>query len=141
MVVTSVITEAHPADLRHLQDATVDVIARIHAMDARPDELAFLELDRPGDTALRRHVADTRAFYEWVVADGMRSPLLERGFADAGVQTSSVVMTNVYALSNRMGEMARNVRQGQGAMTVTSFEGVASVDGSFAVDAIAAVAK
>ena len=66
---------------------------------------------------------------------------LERGFADAGVVTAGVVMTNVYALSSRMGEMARLVRRGPGAMTVTSFEGVASVDGSFAVDAIAAVSK
>jgi hypothetical protein len=66
---------------------------------------------------------------------------LERGFTEAGVRTPGVVMTNVYALSTRMGETARKVRPGQGAITVTSFEGVASLDGSFAVDAIAAVSK
>jgi hypothetical protein len=66
---------------------------------------------------------------------------LEKSFADAGIQTAGVVMTNVYALSSRMGEMARKARRGPGAMSVTSVEGVASLDGSFAVDAIAAVSK
>jgi aminoglycoside phosphotransferase (APT) family kinase protein len=39
-----------------------------------------LELDRPGATALRRHVADSVAFYEWVASEGARSPLIERAF-------------------------------------------------------------
>ena len=35
---------------------------------------AFLELDRPGDTALRRHVADSAAYYQWVAAAGSPVP-------------------------------------------------------------------
>jgi hypothetical protein len=66
---------------------------------------------------------------------------LDRGFSDAGVQTPTLVMTNVYALSNRMGELARKLRPAAGQITVTPFEGVASLDGSFAVDAVAAVSK
>ena len=38
-------------------------------------------LARPGATPLRRHVEEQRGYYDWVVADGRRSPLLERGFA------------------------------------------------------------
>jgi aminoglycoside phosphotransferase (APT) family kinase protein len=50
-------------------------------MDVSADDIGFLELDRPGDSAMRRHVADARAYYEWVAAEGSRSPLIERTFA------------------------------------------------------------
>jgi aminoglycoside phosphotransferase (APT) family kinase protein len=40
----------------------------------------FLELDAPGDTSLRWHIAHTRAWYEFVAADGVSSPLVERAF-------------------------------------------------------------
>ncbi len=75
------LSEASPADQRRLQDAAVRTLAAIHGAEVEPEELRFLELDRPGDTALRRHVADTAAYYEWVVSDGARSPLIERSFA------------------------------------------------------------
>jgi aminoglycoside phosphotransferase (APT) family kinase protein len=75
------LSEAAPADQRRLQDAAVRVLAAIHGADVTAEDTAFLELDRPGDTALRRHIADTAAYYEWVVADGARSPLIERAFA------------------------------------------------------------
>jgi aminoglycoside phosphotransferase (APT) family kinase protein len=61
---------------RVLQDATVDVLAHLHAMEPLP----FLRFDEPGDTALRRHVAHTAAWYEYVAADGVRSPLIEKAF-------------------------------------------------------------
>jgi aminoglycoside phosphotransferase (APT) family kinase protein len=73
--------DASEEQQRRLQDSSVRVLAALHGIDARPDELAFLELDRRGATALRRHVEDQRAYYEWVVADAARSPLIERGFA------------------------------------------------------------
>jgi aminoglycoside phosphotransferase (APT) family kinase protein len=73
--------DASEKQQRRLQDSSVRVLAALHGIDARPDELAFLELDRRGVTALRRHVEDQRAYYEWVVADAARSPLIERGFA------------------------------------------------------------
>lgn len=75
------LSEASPADQRRLQDAAVAMMAGVHQADVTAEDIAFLELDRPGDTALRRHVADTAAYYEWVVADGARSPLIERSFA------------------------------------------------------------
>ena len=75
------LSDARPEDQRRLQGNAVRTLAAIHEAAVEPGELTFLELDRPGDTALRRHVADTAAYYEWVVSDGARSPLIERGFA------------------------------------------------------------
>lgn len=69
--------DAPPDRQRALQDATVDLLCELHAMPA-PD---FLDFGTAGDTALRRHLAHTRAWYEFVAADVAASPLIERGFA------------------------------------------------------------
>jgi len=69
---------ASDAERARLQRASVEVLALLHGMDAEPADVSFLELDVAGDTALRRHVADQHAYYEWVAADGIRSPLIER---------------------------------------------------------------
>jgi len=74
------LSEAAPADQQRLQTSSVRVLAELHDMDVTPQDLAFLEFDRPGHSALRRHVADTAAFYQWVAAEGARSPLIERAF-------------------------------------------------------------
>lgn len=70
--------DAAPADQERLERATVGVLAELHHMPL--DGLGFLSFDEPGDTALRRHVAHTRAWYDFAVADSGPSPLLERGF-------------------------------------------------------------
>jgi aminoglycoside phosphotransferase (APT) family kinase protein len=75
------LSEAAPADQQRLQTSSVRVLAALHDMDVTPEDTAFLELDRPGASALRRHVADSAAYYEWVAAHGARSPLIERSFA------------------------------------------------------------
>ena len=75
------LSEADPADQRRLQDAAVRTLAAIHGAAVDDDDIGFLRLPGPGDSALRRHVADTAAYYEWVVSDGARSPLIERAFA------------------------------------------------------------
>lgn len=67
---------ADPAERRQLQDATVEVLARLHEVPA--SAAGFLELSDPGETPLRRHVAHTAAWYAFVAADGTRSPLVER---------------------------------------------------------------
>jgi aminoglycoside phosphotransferase (APT) family kinase protein len=72
--------DASPADQRRLQDETVDVIARLHAIERPLEAFAFLEFDEPGPTHLRRHVAHARAWYEYASRGGQRSPLVERGF-------------------------------------------------------------
>jgi aminoglycoside phosphotransferase (APT) family kinase protein len=73
--------DADPADQRHLQDATVGVIARLHAIEAATDRFAFLQPPTAGDTPLRRRVALTQDWYRFAVAGGPRSPLVERGLA------------------------------------------------------------
>jgi aminoglycoside phosphotransferase (APT) family kinase protein len=64
-----------------LQNATIAVIAELHAIDDVERRFPFLDLDRPEPTALGRHVGDWGAYYDWIAADGLRSPLLERALA------------------------------------------------------------
>jgi aminoglycoside phosphotransferase (APT) family kinase protein len=73
--------DAAPTDQRVLQDATVDVLVRLHGAADPVRNFAFLEFDEPGDTHLRRHVAHTRTWYQWATEDGAhRSSLIEAGF-------------------------------------------------------------
>lgn len=74
------LSEASPSDQRRLQDSAVRTLAAIHDAEVSKADVSFLELDRSGDSALRRHVAHTVSYYEWVVSDGARSPLIERAF-------------------------------------------------------------
>jgi len=74
------LSEASETDQQRLQNSAVRVLAQIHNMDVDSADIEFLELKRPGDTALRRHVADLVSYYEWVSSDGVRSPLIERSF-------------------------------------------------------------
>ena len=73
------LTEATPAQLQKLQQATVRILADLHSIPIG-DDTSFLEYPVDGATPLRRHVKDQRLLYEWVVADGERSPLIERSF-------------------------------------------------------------
>jgi len=74
------LSEAAPEDRRHLQDASVGVLAELHAIDASSPDLAFLDFDLPGDTPLHRHFENQRRYYEWMRGP-RRHPLLERAFA------------------------------------------------------------
>jgi aminoglycoside phosphotransferase (APT) family kinase protein len=60
-----------PADRqRLLQDSTVDVLAKLHAIPDAAETFVFLtEVDPPGDTALRRHFGWLRQWYEYAVPD------------------------------------------------------------------------
>lgn len=71
------LSEASDDEQRALQDASIDVLAAIHAVDAPQQRFPFLAAGR-GD-ALRANVEAQRAYYEWV-AEGTPSPLIERGF-------------------------------------------------------------
>ncbi|HUY63963.1 MAG TPA: phosphotransferase family protein [Acidimicrobiales bacterium] len=75
------LSEADQQDQQKLQDSALATLAELHGARIGPHDTAFLELDCPGDSALRRHVAHSAAYYEWVVSDGARSPLIERGLA------------------------------------------------------------
>ncbi|TQF69150.1 phosphotransferase family protein [Rhodococcus spelaei] len=75
------VSEATPEQRRTLQDASVDVLARLHAVPDPQQHFGFLRLHDAGPSAeqsLRAHLARQRGFYEWAAADGPRSPLIER---------------------------------------------------------------
>ena len=74
-------------------------------------------------------------------AAGLAFQRLDRELNAAGVQVSDIIETNVYSLSERMGELARKIRPTPGTIVVVQSEGVASLDGTFAVDAIATTGK
>lgn len=64
---------------RELQDATVEVLAKMHSIPHAEKTFAFL-CEGQGDTALCRRVDWLRSWYDFAVPDIGRSPLLERAF-------------------------------------------------------------
>ena len=72
--------DADPSDQEALQRASVGILADLHGIDPSGHDTAFLEIDAPGDTALRRHFNDQLAYYEWVRGD-RRHPIVEDGLA------------------------------------------------------------
>ena len=68
-----------PADKqRELQDATVEVLAKLHSIPNAAKTFEFLaEVDPPGDTALRRHFEWLKQWYQFAVPDIGRSELVE----------------------------------------------------------------
>ncbi|RDB48172.1 phosphotransferase family protein [Tsukamurella tyrosinosolvens] len=64
------------ADLRELADASVDVLATIHAVPAPADGL--VPTPGPGETALAAHLRRLRAFYDWAAQKHGGAPLLDR---------------------------------------------------------------
>lgn len=74
------VTAASPEERAALQASFVEVLARLHAIDGAAERFAFLAVDRPGATALRRLLDEQAAYYEWA-REGVRVPLIERAFA------------------------------------------------------------
>lgn len=73
--------DATPEQQRTLQDATVEAIAALHDITDAAARMPFLERAKPGDTHLRRHFANTQAWYAMARDGGTRSELVERTFA------------------------------------------------------------
>lgn len=73
--------EADPTEQRRLQDLTVDVIARLHAIPDAATTFGFHDEGYDGASALERNLARTRAWYDFAVADLGRSALIDRGLA------------------------------------------------------------
>ncbi|WNG83626.1 phosphotransferase family protein [Mycobacterium sp. ITM-2016-00316] len=71
--------DAAPERRRELQDSTVEVLAKLHAIPDAAQRFSFLaEVDPPGDTPLRRHFGWLKEWYEFAVPDIGRSPLVDR---------------------------------------------------------------
>jgi aminoglycoside phosphotransferase (APT) family kinase protein len=75
------VLEGTPQDRQRMQEATVSALARLHQIEDVEEMFHFLPGATPDRTALQRHVVEQREYYEWVVADGQRSPLIEDAFA------------------------------------------------------------
>ncbi len=73
--------DAPPEQRRQLQDATVGVLARLHAIADPEQTMGFLAPRQPGATMLARNLAATRAWYEWAAVDLGRSALVDRALA------------------------------------------------------------
>ena len=70
-----------PAERQHeLQDATIEVLAKLHSIPNAEKVFGFLTEGQSGDTALRRHFGWVRSWYDFAVPDIGRSPLLEHTF-------------------------------------------------------------
>lgn len=75
------VTEAEPAQRATMQDAAVEVLAQVHTVDpACLDPAAAGTVPTVRD-AVRTHLDEQRAYYEWTTVTGPRSPLIERAFA------------------------------------------------------------
>lgn len=72
--------DAAPEEQRRLQDTTVNVLAALHGIDEPEERFAFLTPEEAGDTPLKRHVAHTRAWYDYAVSRATRSNIVEAGF-------------------------------------------------------------
>jgi aminoglycoside phosphotransferase (APT) family kinase protein len=72
---------ADPGRQRLLQESTVSALAALHAAPDPERNFAFLHFPEAGDTALGRHVAHARAWYDYAVARAGRCPLIERGLS------------------------------------------------------------
>lgn len=73
--------DASPEDQRELQDASVGLLAGLHAIPEAAATFDYLDPARHGHagaTPLERNLARTRAWYEFAVADIGRSPTTER---------------------------------------------------------------
>jgi aminoglycoside phosphotransferase (APT) family kinase protein len=74
------VTDATDEERALLQESSLAVLAALHAVEGAGERFAYLEVDRPGATAMRRQLADQAAYYDWA-RDGLRVPLVERTFA------------------------------------------------------------
>ncbi len=72
--------DAPPESQRLLQDSTVEVLAKLHAIPDATQTFGFLSDGSDDENALKRHFAWVRSWYDFAVPDIGRSPLLERTF-------------------------------------------------------------
>jgi aminoglycoside phosphotransferase (APT) family kinase protein len=72
--------DAPPESQRLLQDSTVEVLAKLHAIPNPTSTFGFLAEGGGEGNALERHFAWVRSWYDFAVPDIGRSPLLERTF-------------------------------------------------------------
>ncbi len=70
---------ASAQEQRHLQDASVGILASLHSIALDGLDVAFLDFDLPGATPLRRHFENQRRYYEFA-REGRSFAVIERAF-------------------------------------------------------------
>ncbi|GAA4997891.1 phosphotransferase family protein [Yinghuangia aomiensis] len=75
------LASATPAQQATAEAGVIRALEGIHGMELidRAAAFGFLEFDAPGDTPLRRHVANQRSYYDWI-REGRKFPLIEDMF-------------------------------------------------------------
>ncbi|MBP1686968.1 MAG: putative aminoglycoside phosphotransferase [Deltaproteobacteria bacterium] len=73
------VKDATPTEQKRLQDSSVAVLAKLHAIEQPEQKFSFLQSGDPRRSPLRRHVDEQWAFYQWTT-DGVRVPVIERSF-------------------------------------------------------------
>jgi aminoglycoside phosphotransferase (APT) family kinase protein len=77
-VFTGWLLDATPQERATLQQASVQILAALHAMPVGPATVRALQ-PPAGMDSLRHHVEQQRAYYHWALADdGVRVPIIER---------------------------------------------------------------
>jgi len=74
------VIDATPGERRRLQDATVDVLARLHRITPATADLSFLAQPEHGASPLDQQLGYQRWYYEWA-RNGVSYPLIERTLA------------------------------------------------------------
>ena len=72
--------DASPEQQRQLQDATIDVLAKVHSIPDALQDFGFLVEGRQHRTLLQYRLDEVRSWYQYAVEVMGRSPLLERAF-------------------------------------------------------------
>jgi len=67
-----------------LEAASVQVLIDLHGIEDATQRFEYLRFTERGGSALRNHVAHTRAWYDWVAVESGPSPVIERAFAWLG---------------------------------------------------------
>ncbi|QDX80810.1 hypothetical protein B9N43_05865 [Denitratisoma sp. DHT3] len=76
-IFTGWLLEASAAERRHLQERSVEMLARIHRITADRHDLGFFNQERWGASPLEQAFAYQRWLYDWA-REGGRYPLVER---------------------------------------------------------------
>jgi aminoglycoside phosphotransferase (APT) family kinase protein len=71
--------DAEVKDQQRLERQAVEALAALHELTA-DGPAGFLAAPDDGESHLRHHMQEQRAYYDWVAADGVRSPLIEDTF-------------------------------------------------------------
>jgi aminoglycoside phosphotransferase (APT) family kinase protein len=72
--------DASPEQRKHLQDASVSLLARLHTITPADHDLAFLAQPEHGSSPLDQQLGYQRWYYDWA-REGLTYPLIERTFA------------------------------------------------------------